>query len=155
MSLYNLIHGHNPFAGILLRALDLSPDKVGRFRDCYLQREETSGELRIHVYTRNGGGNRDNYETVTEHLQSLPGYVRDYDDDFDCTYATYEFKVPEALVGGLTALAESSPDAVPKPPAERFQDFMTKLQEQPDDPAVQRVTEAMKPVFEQIAKAAE
>lgn len=53
MSLYNMIHGMNPMSDLLLAALGLTRDKVGRFRDCYWNGEH------ICVYTRNGGGNRE------------------------------------------------------------------------------------------------
>ena len=47
----------------------------------------------IHVYTRVGGGNR-NCGFGEEELQQHPNYLRDEDDDFDSTYATYIFSVP-------------------------------------------------------------
>ena len=156
MSLYNMIHGVNPLAGALLAALNLSPGDVGRFRDCFLARENDAedGELQIHIYTRNGGGNRDDYEGVTDALRAHPEYIGDSDDYFDCTYATYRFRVPEQLRDMLAALVAADPAAVPSSPQERFQDFLEALRTKPEDPTVQRVTEAMRPVFEKIAEAA-
>ena len=64
------------------------PDEYPRFRDCFTENNE------IHVYTRVGGGNRgEGYGE--EELQSHPNYLRDEDDDFDNTYATYIFSVPQ------------------------------------------------------------
>ena len=40
-------------------------------------------------------GNRESYQTEIEELRATPGYVEDFDDDFDCTFATFVFKVPE------------------------------------------------------------
>jgi hypothetical protein len=48
----------------------------------------------IVVYTRNGGGNRDDYAETTDRLQAHPFYIEDYDDDFDRTYASYVFQFP-------------------------------------------------------------
>lgn len=94
MSMYSLMFGQNRASGVLLSMLRLTAAEVGRFRDCFLQRAE-SGALEIVVYTRNGGGNREDYESVTSFLRAHPQYLRDQDDDFDCTYASYVFSVPE------------------------------------------------------------
>lgn len=75
-----------------LRLLVLSPESVGRFRDCFLNEK-----LQIVVYTRNGGGNREAYESVTNELRGHPQYVEDFDDDFDCTFAYYVFNVPTSI----------------------------------------------------------
>lgn len=63
----------------------------GRFRDIYLNEDGTE----IILYTRNGGGNREGYWHIFDMLRKHPLYVRDYDDDFDCTYAYIVFKVPD------------------------------------------------------------
>lgn len=150
MSLYNLIHGFNPLAGALLSALNLTPDACGRFRDCFLARAD-DGKLEIHVYTRNGGGNRPDYIEVTQALRKHPEYIYDEDDDFDCTYATYKFSVPSKFAEALEKLAEHD-GAVPSSPQERFQAFMDKLQSGPsDDPDVKRVTDAVSPLLSAIA----
>lgn len=94
MSLYNMLHGNNPSAGVLLSVLNLTTGDVGRFRDCYLE-QKGAGSPIIVIYTRNGGGNRDDYEDVTEYLRGHPNYITDFDDDFDCTYASYLFSLPE------------------------------------------------------------
>ena len=123
MGLYNMLFGVNPAFPILLSSLNLSyhGEKLqidgdyspGRFRNIFL---ETDGS-KVVLYTRNGGGNRDCWdageecETATkpeEHnhgcvayinwkLTQHPLYIRDYDDDFDCTYASFEFNLPEIL----------------------------------------------------------
>lgn len=148
MSLYNLLFGRNPLAGVLMGVLDLTPGDVGRFRDCFLAKGET-GALEIHIFTRNGGGNRDDYEDVTETLRAHANYLRDWDDDFDCTYATYAFAVPDAFADAVMTLA-GSPGAVPDASTDRFQGFMDAAKNQPDSPDVRRVVDAITPVFEQI-----
>lgn len=95
MSLYNLLHGRNPFSGVLLKVLGIDQDDgkypSGRFRDIFLNEDAT----KILLYTRNGGGNRENYQYVFDALSKHPNYISDNDDYFDCTYATIEFSVPE------------------------------------------------------------
>jgi hypothetical protein len=72
-----------------------------RFRDCFLQErgfEEVDGlpfNVPIYIYTRIGGGNREDYQEEISKLRSLPEYIRDFDDDYDCTFATFVFRVPE------------------------------------------------------------
>src|SRR5688572_23415563 len=100
MSLYNMLFGMNAAADLLLAILDLTRSDVGRFRDCYAAMEE--GEPRIVVHTRNGGGNREHWGdddveagedcdctgcVITYRMPTHPNYIRDDDDDFDCTYA--------------------------------------------------------------------
>ncbi len=59
MSLYNLLHGRNPNAALLLAVLNLDGEDgkwpTGRFRDIYPNEDGS----KIILYTRNGGGNRD------------------------------------------------------------------------------------------------
>jgi hypothetical protein len=74
---------------VILPMLGKHADEYPRFRDCFA----TDGN--IHVFTRVGGGNRENYQEAIDKLRAFPDYITDYDDDFDCTYATFEFKVPE------------------------------------------------------------
>ncbi len=71
------------------------PDEYPRFRDCFL-RDEDRPEYNdhIHVYTRTGGGNRESYETAIDEMRSMETFVTDYDDGFDCTYASWVFRVP-------------------------------------------------------------
>ena len=58
------------------------------------------------VYTRAGGGNRDDYAREIMGLQAHPLYVRDYDDPFDSTYATFVFRVPDEWVNDYNLLLE-------------------------------------------------
>lgn len=64
------------------------PDEYPRFRDCFIQ------EDLICVYTRVGGNNRDN-GYGEEELYEHPNYLKTEDDEFDNTYASYYFSVPE------------------------------------------------------------
>jgi hypothetical protein len=88
MSLYNMFNGVNPATFFILPMLgEKHPDNYPRFRDCFVNNNE------IHVYTRVGGGNR-NCEFGEDELQQHPNYLRDFDDAYDSTYATYVFSIP-------------------------------------------------------------
>lgn len=96
MSLYNLINGYNPAGIFFLPMLGKHPDEYPRFRDCFLY-DEDKPEHRghIHIYTRTGGMNRNYYSEENSELTNMPGYVTDYDDSFDSTFATWVFEVPD------------------------------------------------------------
>lgn len=89
MSLYNMIFGMNPDSDKILSLLGKTKGDFGRFRSVYLE------DGYIVVHTRNGGGNREDYEDVFEEMAEHPWYSHDEDDSFDCTYANIYFKVPE------------------------------------------------------------
>jgi hypothetical protein len=101
--LYNLVMGDGKEADrgtILLAALG-NPN-VARYRDAWV--ENYDGEPVIAIYTRQGGGNRECYceaepcecgsAVSNADLQAHPLYLRDADDDFDSTYATFYFRCP-------------------------------------------------------------
>jgi hypothetical protein len=87
--MYNLLFGKNPETADILKVIGLAESDVERFRDCGVDQAHNQ----IWVYTRTGGGNREDYPN--EALTSSPHYLYDEDDDFDCTYATYYFSIPE------------------------------------------------------------
>lgn len=89
MSLYNMVFGMNPDADKLLSLLGKTASDFGRFRNVYME------DGFIVVHTRNGGGNREDYEDVFDEMSEHPWYSHDADDDFDCTYANIYFKLPE------------------------------------------------------------
>jgi hypothetical protein len=107
MSLYNMLMGHNPLAGDWLGFLEIHPNDFGRFRDAWL--EEKSGEIRIVVLTRCGGGNREEYMYVFEDMREHPQYIESYDDEYDPTYALFVFQVPEKYKSWIDDLLEQVP----------------------------------------------
>jgi hypothetical protein len=152
--MYNMLFGKNPASRLLLAMLDLTEADVGRFRDCYLERAEQTGVLSIVIYTRNGGGNREAYEAVTEALQGHAQYLWDADDDFDCTYASYVFSVPEKFKATAEELATLG--AAPgEKPMEKFKSLIEKMQNGADesDPAVKRAMEVGRDIFGKIDEA--
>jgi hypothetical protein len=151
MSLYNMLFGRNPIAPLYLAFLGLSQSDVGRFRDCFVQQTD-EGELRIVIYTRNGGGNREEYEDVTEALRAHPQFVTDFDDEFDCTYASYVFKVPPEFDEAVKTLVTTLPDQAVDPGA-RFQKLIGDLQaNKTDDPKVKRALEVGEQILAPILK---
>jgi hypothetical protein len=104
--MYNLVHGRNQQAPLVLALLGLAPGDVGRFRDAWFEKTADGG-LRCAVHTRNGGGNREDQSDAWETIQAHPMYQDDADDDFDCTYATAYFGIPPETP---PALVEQLPD---------------------------------------------
>jgi len=151
MSLYNALFGMNPFAGMLLKLYELETEKypTGRFRDIYVKKE--GNEFVVVLYTRNGGGNREDYEEVFEALSKHPNYIRDYDDDFDCTYASIEFSVPKEkfeIIEHIQSITGS------KAPMEKFQEMISNMEKgNNDDPNVKNALEVGKQIFGKIEEA--
>ena len=88
MSLYNIINGFSPACLLVMPMLDRKQEDYPRFRDCFVEGEN------IAIYTRVGGNNR-GCGYGEEELYKDPNFINTYDDDFDNTYATYLFKVPD------------------------------------------------------------
>ena len=163
MSLYNMLFGKNPLSNALLEILGLTQADVGRFRDCYTVEED--GKPVIAVYTRNGGGNREHYNdeveagdgcnctgcTICYQLPKHPLYLRDQDDEFDCTYATVFFKVPEPSVELVKTMA-GLPGSGDVAPGERFKALIEKLQAgDENDPDVSRALAVGEKIFSALS----
>lgn len=124
MSLYNMLFGSNPAGPAILKTLGLTPADTGRYRDCYVAKME-NGEYRIVVHTRNGGGNREEYQSVIDTLATHPLYQGDADDDFDCTYADIYFGLPEEYAADLKAIAENQEFVKP---SEKWQELFRAME---------------------------
>jgi len=115
-----MIYGANPATFFILPMLGKHPDAYPRFRDCFIGELENddekdqfgipikklSAEKVISVYTRVGGGNREDYQDRIDELRKFPTYVKDYDDDFDSTFATFVFSVPEQWSGDFDLILQ-------------------------------------------------
>jgi len=123
--LYNMLCGINPASAYVLSYLHLSNTEVSRFRDTCISED---GKL-VTVYARIGGGNREHHANEWEALKGHPQYVRDYDDTFDNTYASIEFKV--ILPEHQKAFAEMAahPAVGTVHPTQKFAEVMSKIQE--------------------------
>ena len=162
-----MLFGENPYGVVFLALLGLQRVDIPRYRDCWWD-----GEY-ICVYTRTGGGNREYYDSAdkcranypeyfegtedsvpsgpwNDDLRALPTFVRDVDDDYDCTYATFYFRVPESLQWVIPHLS-----IIDKSPADRWQELISKLNDPAtaDDADVQRATKVMEPLLDAITKA--
>lgn len=89
MSFYNMANGFNPACVFIMPMLGRKQDEWPRFRDCFVSQDGN-----IEIYTRVGGANR-GCGFGEEELYKDPNFITSYDDDFDNTYATYVFSVPE------------------------------------------------------------
>jgi hypothetical protein len=122
MSMYGLVFNGQQAqerGRALLAALGFTAfTDVGRYRDSWVERGD-DGEPVVAVYTRNGGGNRGCYAefdmacdghctgcVATKVLPAHPLYLRDRDDDFDSTYATFYFRAPAEWRDQLEEIAQ-------------------------------------------------
>lgn len=147
MSLYNVINGVNPATFFILPMLgEKHPDKYPRFRDCFVGELSNSdgndqfgiplkkrdSSKTISVYTRVGGGNRDDYENEINELRSHPNYIRDYDDDFDSTFATFLFSVPKEFETDYDLILSGELKKISEQYKSRLYAVFPKLKEQFD-----------------------
>lgn len=167
MSLYHALFGINKGAPFLLAILDIDQGGKwvsGRFRDCFLNEDGTH----ILLYTRNGGGNREHYNDehaegeecfctgciITYHLPKHPYYVGDEDDDFDCTYATVTFRVPEKYVELTKSIATGEkPESVHEKFSKVYKEMATMTPEQMEkDVRFKPIMDMMKKIGESFDK---
>lgn len=107
MSLYNSLFGVNANSIEILSLIGLKEEFFARFRDVDLI---NNGET-VRVFTRTGGGNREDYEDNWQEIRKNSNYITDYDDDFDDTYAYIEFKVPAEKIESAKALFAGEPES--------------------------------------------
>jgi hypothetical protein len=113
MSLYNMIHGVKPSTFLILPVLGKHPEKYPRFRDCFIgDQEKPETEGKIIIYTRTGGGNRPDYEEENEAMRQMPGFIMDYDDSFDNTFAHWVFEIPEMWAKDVKKILDGRIDDV-------------------------------------------
>jgi len=105
-----MINGVNPATFFILPMIaEKHPDNYPRFRDCFIgellnsdeddqfgiPKKKTDDSKTISIYTRTGGGNRSDYYEQINEIRAIPGFIKDYDDDFDSTFMTFLFAVPD------------------------------------------------------------
>jgi len=116
----------------------------GRFRDIYLNEDGT----KIILYTRNGGGNREEYWYIFKGLKTHPNYLEDYDDDYDSTYAYIEFLVPEKYRELAKALATGE---APKSVSNKFSEIEKEIKDMtPDELRQDKRFEPLVQILEEI-----
>lgn len=143
--MYNALFGVRPESHVLLSWIELKEDDFYRFRDCYFSKDGS----RIIVYTRCGGPNREDYQTMYNSISHNPLYIRDYDDNYDNTYSSIEFAIPskyKTLAESMFEKADTSTGA------EKFQKLFALMESNPEeafnDPRVKKVTENLQEAFE-------
>ena len=104
MSFYEILYGHNPYALVLLKALDRKVDDFDRFRDA------TVGPEHIVITTRTGGGNRPDYRDNWRDIRKMPFYDYDEDAEWDYTYAEIFFTFPPKYKEELEAIVHVGKD---------------------------------------------
>ena len=116
--MYNMLFGKNPQHKVLLAMLGLKDNEFGRFRDCYYKNGL------IVVYTRCGGGNREDYLEMFKDMKKHKMYDSDYDDDYDSTYAYITFRVPEEFVEDIKKIEQEK-----YTPSDKFKRLIKKMEE--------------------------
>ena len=89
--MYEMTCTINPDARMVLDLIGIDPEfllEEARLRDVYLSKDRT----RVVIFTRIGGGNRSYHAPAITKLRNFKGYITDYDDDLDNTYASFEKK---------------------------------------------------------------
>ena len=118
-----MMNGVNPATFFILPMLgEKHPDNYPRFRDCFVDNNE------INIYTRVGGGNR-NCEFGEEELQEHPNFLRDFDDDYDCTYATYVFSIPDEFKNDFDLITSGKIKEISEMYKERLYKVYPKLKD--------------------------
>ena len=95
--MYNMVFGSTQQKTELLPLFGIDPARAGRYRDVWVERDgDSEDSVILALYTRNGGGNRGDYVEEISYLRSIPTFIHEADDDFDCTYATFRFRIRES-----------------------------------------------------------
>jgi hypothetical protein len=118
------MNGYNYACMFILPMLGKHPDDYPRFRDCFTEDDENPEyNDHIHIYTRTGGGNREEYENENEEITCMEGFVTDYDDFFDNTYAHWVFKIPEKFISDYKKIK----DGLFKDTSEAYKQLVYKI----------------------------
>lgn len=128
MSMYNMLFGYNLLSPLLLKILDIKTEEIPRFRDAYWDGQN------IVILTRTGGGNRDDYWVENALMGQHFNFIRDEDDDFDCTYAKFYYELPK----NFEYIRDWLNDRTSEEPKKKWEDLFQKLDEnKTGDPIVQ------------------
>lgn len=119
-----MLMGFNPACVLIMPMLGRKQEEYPRFRDCFITEENN-----IAIYTRVGGGNR-NCGYGEEELYEDENFLTTCDDDYDCTYATYEFKVPEKWRADFDLIIDGKQNEVSKEYVNYVKKFYPELDEQ-------------------------
>lgn len=144
MSLYNQLFGENENATALLGMIEVTRNDFQRYRDVWLNKDATI----ITVLARIGGENRREYKQVFTNIRKNKFYVKDFDDNFDETYAYIKFKVPEKYKYTCEKIAPKEEHLSIK---EMF-DKEIEESKNPNSPAAKRMEQIANTIIEGIDK---
>lgn len=126
--MYEMVCTINQDAGKILDLIGIDPEfllEEARLRDVYLSKDRTA----VVIFTRIGGGNRQYYSDAIEKLRKYKGYIRDYDDEIDSTYASFEYRIPANKLPIVVAFLSSSDTTTG---GEKLANGIKELEENPD-----------------------
>lgn len=116
--------GYNPACVLFLPMLGRRSEEYPRFRDCFISEDGKH----IDIYTRVGGNNRESgYGEET--LYEDENFVTTFDDDYDNTYGTYRFKVPDKWLDDYNHIVEGELSKVSDEYVNIVKSFYPKLTE--------------------------
>lgn len=126
--MYETICNINPDAKMILNLIGIDPKfllEEARLRDVYLSKDKT----RVVIFTRIGGNNRSYHFPAITKLRNFKGYITDYDDEFDNTYASFEYQIPQEKLPRVVAFLASSDTTTG---GEKIKASLKQLEENPD-----------------------
>ena len=93
---YNTVFGYNIATLLVLPMLGRNENEWPGFRDCFLyDLDHPEFDGKIHIFTRTGGGNRKEFRKENDKIRKMQGFITDYDDGFDATFASWIFDCSE------------------------------------------------------------
>lgn len=143
MSLYNKLFGTNEDTPILLGMIGVNKEYFARFRDVFLCNDGKN----IRIYTRTGGANRVEHQENWNKIRNNSLYVRDYDDEFDDTYAYIEFNIPDRYKKTALKIYKGEPISA----NEKFKKECEEMSI-PGTPAYNRAKEIADTIMQQLDK---
>ena len=105
MSLYNTLFGENPESSVLLGMLGVNKEYFNRFRAIELIEKCTKFRVFIKLERRK----KHRINEIWDKIRSNRLYIKDYDDDFDCTYAYIEYNIPDEFKETAKKMFKSEP----------------------------------------------
>lgn len=151
-----MLHGQNNLSESLLFILGITKNDVPRFRDAFIHNDHIIIHTRTGGSNRAYYENKELYcEQVTkdnailkeygaeaeyidlakedwsthqwnEDLRKLPGYVKDEDDDFDSTYASFYYSFSADLKDDLLEIQKANPTKIP---SERWKQLFKQMED--------------------------
>jgi len=128
-----------------LRKTDAFP---ARYRDTYISENGHN----VVVLTRTGGPNRKSFVEANHRLTRLDGYVGDFDDPWDETFAHFTYRPHN---DALAAVAELRRTQEHSNPLEVLKAFMEDLKADKDTPQTKAARDHMQAVMNEIQAAVE